>query len=255
MPPLSPFAQALLASTLAGLAAGMGGLPVLAMARVSERLRCALMGVGAGVMLGAAFFSLLLPALHLAGAGLVPGLRVVLGLFAGALLVGLVDRFLPHEHFAMGREGGRSRLARAWLFALAIALHNAPEGMAVGIGFATGQDAVSLPLAIGIAVHNLPEGLVVASALVQQGSSRGRAVGVALLTGLVEPLFAVPGFLAVATVQPLQGPALAVAAGAMIYVVSDEIIPESHATGEPLAATWGTLFGFAGMMLLDAGVA
>lgn len=245
---------AMLLSLVAGLAAGVGALPVLFLSRLSARAGAFCLGLGAGVMIGAAAFSLAAPAVALAsaqygrgaGAGLVAG-----GTFFGAGVFALLNRVVPHEHFQKGREGGRSALGRASLFVAAIAIHNLPEGVAMGVGLAGGELRVGLPLTIGIAVHNMPEGLVVAMSLLAAGWSRRRAVGVALVTGLVEPLGAALGFVAVSAGRSALPVGLAFAAGTMLYVVSDEIIPESHrdrATSPP--ATWGTVVGFAAMVAL-----
>lgn len=255
---------ALWLSLLAGGAGtGLGALPALALRRMSPRMEDTLLGLSAGVMLAATFFSLLLPGLEVArqrtgsqaGAVLVMGA----GMLLGAAALALLHRVLPHEHFHKGREGtGGGRLARIWLLVLAIALHNIPEGLAVGVGAAAdgaapGVSGLSIALAIG--AQNLPEGLVVAVALVSQGYRRGTAVLVALLTGLVEPLAALPGALALALAQGVLPWGLAGAAGAMLFVVSDEIIPETHRRGFEGQATFALMAGFIGMMALGQALA
>jgi len=241
------------ASLGAGIATGVGALPVLAVRRLTDRSAGALMGLSAGVMLAAAFFGLLLPALEAfapVGAGW-GAARAVAGVLAGAGLIEVLHRVMPHEHFDKGREGPSSHLARVWLFIVAITLHNVPEGLAVGVGVGTGERAVGLPVTLGIALQNMPEGLVVAVSLVRAGQSRLKGLAIATLTGLVEPLVSLFGFAAVQLATALLPYGLAFAAGAMLYVISHEIIPESHEPKRSEAATWGVMVGFCGMMALD----
>jgi ZIP family zinc transporter len=145
----------------------------------------------------------------------------------------------------------RAHLKRIWLFIIAIALHNFPEGLAVGVGFATGQVSDGLALALGIGLQNIPEGLVVALSLAGQGYSRLFAFAIALLTGLVEPISGILGATVVALAQPLLPWGMAFAAGAMLFVISGEIIPESHRQGLEREGTFGVLSGFVLMLLLD----
>jgi ZIP family zinc transporter len=190
-----------------------------------------------------------------AGAVLVMGA----GMLLGATALALLHRALPHEHFYKGREGAQGRRpARIWLLVLAIALHNIPEGLAVGLGAAaegsaSGVSGLSIALAIG--AQNMPEGLVVAVALASQGYGRGFSVLVALLTGLVEPLAALPGALALTLAQSMLAWGLSGAAGAMLFVVSDEIIPETHRSGFERSATFALMLGFIGMMALGQALA
>jgi len=249
-------AQALLAGLAAAAATAVGTLPVLTRQPLSERTLDALLGFGAGVMLAATAFSLLVPALE-AAASLGHGRwgasgSVALAMLLGGALLRLLDRLLPHEPFIKGPEGRAGpRLRRTWLFVFAIALHNVPEGIAIGVAFA-GTDAVSASaLALGISVQDVPEGLVVAVALRSAGYGRLRAAGVGMATGLVEPIGAVLGAAVVSLSAMLLPWGLAFAAGAMLYVVSHEIIPESHRKGHEHAATAGLLLGFVLMMVLD----
>jgi ZIP family zinc transporter len=165
----------------------------------------------------------------------------------------LTDRLIPHLHLIGigGPEGPSTRLRRIWLFAFAITIHNFPEGLAVGVGFGRGDISAAIALAVGIGLQNMPEGLAVALPLVGEGYSRGRALLYATLTGLAEPIAGTLGALAVAEAVGLLPYALAFAAGAMLYVISDEIIPESHRRGHQAAATRGLVAGFCLMMLLD----
>lgn len=245
---------ALGASLAAGLATGVGALPVLAIRELTDRSAGALLGLSAGVMLAAAVFGLLLPALGALapdGAAAAAG-GVVAALLAGAGLIEVLHRVMPHEHFDKGREGPATRrLAQVWLFVVAITLHNVPEGLAVGVGVGTGELSVGLPVTVGIALQNMPEGLVVAVSLVRAGYGRWKGLGIATLTGLVEPLVSLFGFAAVHLATVLLPYGLAFAAGAMLYVISHEIIPESHEPKRSEAATWGILLGFCGMLALD----
>ncbi|MGB9722588.1 MAG: ZIP family metal transporter [Chloroflexia bacterium] len=243
----------LLATIGTGLATGVGALPVLLTRRVSERLLDAMLGFAAGVMLAATAFSLLRPAIEIGDALWGPwGIAVVLaGLLLGAVFLSLLDRAIPHLHFIAGPEGPSSRLRRIWLFILAITLHNFPEGLAVGVGFGSGNLREALVLALAIGLQNMPEGLAVALPLLREGYSRPRALYYATLSGLAEPLAGLVGVLAVQLAHFLLPPALSFAAGAMLFVVSDEIIPETHRRGYQREGTFGVIVGFMAMMFLD----
>lgn len=235
-----------LGSFLAGIATGIGALPALLGFMGGRRFISSALGFSAGVMLAASFFSLIVPALDV---GTVH--EVVLGIFLGAIVIHLLDKHLPHEHFLKGREGSKLALRRIWLFALAITLHNMPEGLAVGVGFGSGDIARGIKLALAIGLQNMPEGLAVALPLVSLGYSRWRSIGYATLTGLVEPVMGLLGALAVSYMREILPVAMAFAAGAMIFVISDEIIPESHSGGRERAATFSLIAGFIVMMILD----
>jgi ZIP family zinc transporter len=244
------------ASLLAGLATALGALPLMFIRRISDQTRDAMLGFGAGVMLAAACFSLVLPGIDaaqaLTGSKTVAALIVAAGLGAGALFLFLSHRLIPHEHFVKGPEGVSSaRLKQIWLFVGAVTLHNFPEGLAVGVGYGGGDLAQGAALALGIGLQNMPEGLVVALALLATGYSRAKAFGVALASGLVEPFGGAFGAGMVTLAQPFLPWALAFAAGAMLFVVSHEIIPESHRNGHEGRATTGVLVGFVVMMVLD----
>jgi ZIP family zinc transporter len=245
-----------LASLLAGLATTVGALGIFLLRRPSARAEDGMLSAAAGIMLAATFFSLLLPAL--AQADEISRSRVLAaGIVAASVLAGagglfLVHRFAPHEHFILGKEGPHStRLARIWLFVIAITLHNFPEGMAVGVGFAGGDVKNGLPLAVGIGLQNIPEGFAVALSLISVGNARMRAFWIATLTGLVEPVGGVFGAAAVSLAEPLMPVVLGMAAGAMLFVISDEIIPETHRRGYENVATFSLLGGFVVMMMLD----
>lgn len=240
------------ASTLAGAATGIGALPVLFTRNISVRTQDIMLGFGAGVMLSATSFSLIVPGLEAAGGGVRAALIVSAGIVLGGLFLWLNDKTLPHEHFIKGPEGADAKkLKRVWLFIIAITLHNFPEGLAVGVGFGGGDVANGLSLALGIGLQNMPEGLVVALALVSQKYSVGKALWIAFLTGMVEPVGGLIGAGIVSVAAPFLPWGLAFAAGAMLFVISDEIIPESHLNGYEKQATFGVIVGFIIMMFLD----
>ena len=250
---MSLVATGLIASLLAGLATGVGALPALFFKGVSDRLMSTLLGGAAGVMLAATSFSLVVPGIE-HGNLLWPGYgvyAVAAGILLGAGCLDLVDRFLPHEHFILGHEGPSSRMKRIWLFIIAITIHNFPEGLAVGVGFGSGDLTNGTNLAIGIGLQNMPEGLAVALPLLGLGYSRLNAIAVATLTGLVEPVGGLLGVWSVSVFHPVLPFGMAFAAGAMLFVISDEIIPETHAKGRSRLATFGIIVGFVIMMSLD----
>ena len=231
---------------LTGFATGVGALPVLFTTKVSDQLMDALLGFAAGVMLAATAFSLIVPAIELGGIW-----PAVLGIFIGALFLAVLDRWLPHTHFIKGVEVPSSTMRRVWLLIIAITLHNFPEGLAVGVGFGSGNLGEAIALMIAIGLQNMPEGLAVALPLVREKWPRGKALLYAFGSGLAEPLAGVLGVLAVTLMRPLLPWGLAFAAGAMLYVVSDEIIPETHRRGFEREGTWGVIIGFLVMMFLD----
>jgi ZIP family zinc transporter len=242
---------------LAGFAAtAAGALPGLFLRGISNRTEDTLLGLAAGMMLAASSFSLLLPGLEagaeITGSRVWGGLAVVLGLFLGVLLMLGLDQFTPHEHLHGGPCGpGCERINRVWLFVLAIALHNLPEGMAIGVSFARGDLSVGLPLTSAIALQDIPEGLAVAVALRAAGLTPLRAVAIATATGFMEPLGALLGIGLSSGMAITYPVGLGLAAGAMIFVVSHEVIPETHRNGHQTPATLGLMAGFAVMMVLD----
>jgi len=235
-----------IASLAAGLATGAGAIPVLFTRRISDRLLDVMLGFSAGVMLAATSFSLIVPAIDLSGPWV-----AVFGVILGALVLHLVDRFIPHFHPLLGAEGPPSRLSKVWLFVLAITIHNFPEGLAVGVSFGVGDVGAGLIIALAIGLQNMPEGLAVALPLLREGYSRGKALWYGTLTGLVEPIGGLLGAALVSIFQPVLPWGLAFAAGAMLFVISDEMIPESHRKGFEREATFGLIAGFVIMMLLD----
>ena len=252
--------NALIGGSVAALATALGTLPVVFSHSLSDRTQDTLFGFGAGVMLAACAFSLIIPGLAAAratgagswGAGGTMGLSILLG---GAALLAM-ERLLPHEHFIKGLEGPPSRvLRRTWLFVFAITLHNLPEGLAIGVGYAATDPLRASALATGIAIQDVPEGLVVAVALLAAGYKRSFAVLLGMASGLVEPLGAVLGAAAISQSASLLPWGLGFAAGAMLFVISHEIIPESHRKGHEAWATGGLMLGFVLMMVLDTALA
>ncbi len=255
----TPVLAALVGGSAAAAATALGTLPGWFARKLEQRTLGTLLGFGAGVMLAASAFSLVLPGIDAAraqgaggwGAGMIVGASILLG---AALIMGL-DRAIPHEHFIKGPEGRTSaRLKRTWLFVFAICLHNLPEGLAIGVAYA--DDFIrGTALATGIAIQDIPQGLVVAVALIAGGYSRALAVLVGAGSGLIEPVGAVLGASVVVAAPLLLPVGLGFAAGAMLFVVSHEIIPESHRQGHENFATTGLMLGFVLMMLLDTALA
>ncbi|SMQ62802.1 zinc transporter, ZIP family [Pseudidiomarina planktonica] len=247
---------ALLASTITGLMTAVGAVPVLFGRLPSERSQDTLLGFAAGVMLAASFFSLIIPSIDIStelyGEGPWPAAIAVIGILLGALAIAMLDRWLPHEHFVMGREGPENaQIMRVWLFVFAITIHNVPEGLAVGVAYGSGQETTALSLAMGIGLQNIPEGLAVAVGLLSVGYSKWRSFIVAAGTGMVEPIGGLLGGTFVSIAQPLLPWGLVFAAGAMLFVISHEIIPETHRRGHHQRATAGLMIGLVVMLFLD----
>lgn len=245
-----------LASLATGIATGVGALPLFLVRTISARIEDVFLGFAAGVMLAAAFFSLIVPALDVAEARHASktgaASLVVAALLLGAGAMWLLHERAPHEHMALGREGLMGiKLRRIWLFVVAITLHNVPEGLAVGVGFGGGDTANGLKVATGIGLQNMPEGLAVAASVAGLGYTHRKAVLIALATGLVEPVAGILGAAAVTLAEPILPWGLGFAAGAMLFIVSHEIIPETHRHGHQNEATLGFLVGLVAMMFLD----
>jgi ZIP family zinc transporter len=236
----------------AGAATAVGGLALLLVRHPSARELDVLLGFTAGIMLAATAFSLLVPALDLGALW-----EVLVGFAAGGAAIAALDRFIPHLHLRFFERGHTSREAsgrparRAGLLISALTIHNIPEGLAVGVAFAAGGSELGIPIALAIGIQNVPEGFAAGAPLIETGASRRTAAAVAALTGIVEPpaAFAALGAFELASVLLPAG--LAFAAGAMLYVIADELIPESHARGHEREATAALLLGFALMMGLD----
>lgn len=261
---LDPVFQALLAGTFTWLVTALGAATDFLKHDLPRALLDAMLGFAAGVMIAASFWSLLSPAIALAeDQGVVRWLPAVVGFLAGGLFLGITDQILPHLHPGMRMsqaEGMPTTWQRTTLLVLAITLHNIPEGLAVGVAFGaaaimdTSSSALlgaAVALAIGIGLQNFPEGIAVAMPLRREGIARRRAFWYGQLSALVEPFAAVLGAFAVVLIRPMLPYALAFAAGAMIYVVVEELIPESQASQRTDLATSATMLGFAVMMWLD----
>jgi len=243
-------AQGLQASLLAGLATGLGAIPVLFLRRPQQGLMAPMLGLAGGMMLAASFFSLLVPAVQTVAASAAPaalGLLTAIAFIAGTQLMQQMDRRFPHAHVERLDEANAA--PRLGLVVAAIALHNLPEGLAVGVAAAAGADH---GMTIGIALQNIPEGWIVASALLALGASPTRAATIALATGLVEPVGGLLGVIATSIAGAALPLALAAAAGAMLWVVGHELVPASHKPGREAAAIAGLASGFAVMTLLAA---
>ncbi len=241
------------ASILAGLATGVGALPALFFKNISRNLFNSMLGAAAGVMLAATAFSLLVPGMTY-GNLIWPGKGIYIvsmGMLMGAAFLHYADRQLPHVHFDSISDVQLSSLKKVWLFIIAITIHNFPEGMSVGVSFGSGEMKNGVVLAIAIALQNIPEGLAVALPLVGLGYNKWKAVGIATLTGLVEPIGGLLGITMVTVFQPILPIAMGFAAGAMLFVISEEIIPETHSNGRSRYATFALMIGFIIMMVLD----
>jgi ZIP family zinc transporter len=252
----SPILLGFLGSLAAGLMTAVGAAPVLFGKDLTRRQRDISLGFAAGVMLAASFFSLIIPALDAAttryGDNALPAAIVCTAILMGMGVVAWLNEALPHEHFTSGREGPEAAsLRRIWLFIIAITIHNLPEGLAVGVGFGGAGFEGGFPIALGIGLQNAPEGLAVAVALLGERYSPARAFGIAALTGLVEPVTGLLGAAVIVVAQPLLPWGLAFAAGAMLYVISHEIIPETHRSGHQNQATAGLAIGLVVMLFLD----
>jgi ZIP family zinc transporter len=258
----SPVLQALFAPLFTWAVTALGAAFVFVNKTISRRLLVIMLGFAAGVMIAASFFSLLLPAIDMAEASGTPGwLPAVVGFLTGGAFLYGIDKLLPHLHVGLDMdqsEGIKTHWQRSVLLVLAITLHNFPEGLAVGVAFgavAAGVPSASLTsalaLALGIGLQNFPEGMAVSMPLRGEGISRRRAFMLGQASGIVEPIAGVLGALAVITMQSILPYALSFAAGAMIYVVVEELIPESQRGESTDLGTLGAMVGFAVMTFLD----
>jgi len=261
----SHIVQALLATVFTWLLTAVGAAAVFFFKSLNRTLLNSMLGFAAGVMIAASFWSLLAPAIEMSEElGPFRWVPALGGFLLGAGFLYGLDRAMPHLHIGFRREeaeGPKTRLSRSALLVLAITLHNIPEGLAVGVAFgalASGIPGASLPaaiaLAVGIGLQNLPEGTSVAVPLRREGMSRMRSFFYGQLSGLVEPVAGVLGAVAVVVARPILPYALAFAAGAMVFVVVEELIPESQREGSSDPATIGAILGFAVMMTLDVGL-
>ena len=259
---LHPVLQALLATCFTWFVTALGAAAVFATKHMSRKLLDAMLAFAAGVMIAASCWSLLIPSIEMSGGGSVPQwFPAAAGFLLGGAFLRLVDRILPHLHLNAPKteaEGLSTQWKRTTLLILAITLHNIPEGLAVGVAFgavAAGLPSASLAgalaLALGIGIQNFPEGMAVAMPLRREGMSRPKAFWYGQLSGVVEPIAGVIGAAVVLVAQPVLPYALAFAAGAMIFVVVEEVIPEAERGGNTDVATAGAMIGFTIMMILD----
>lgn len=239
-------------------AAGVGGATVIGAVigfifkKLSHRFSDIVLSFAAGVMLAAAVLGLILPSVEYGGKyGLI---TTVAGIFAGALCLNLADKLIPHLHRFTGsdsEEHHNSNLSKVMLFVLAIAIHNLPEGIAAGVGFGSGNTNQALLIAGGIALQNIPEGMVIIGPMLAAGVKPSKTFIIAMLTGVVEVVGTMAGYFAVSISSAILPFALAFAGGTMLYVISDEMIPETHAHGSQRGATYALLAGFCVMLISD----
>ena len=239
-------------------ALGVGGATVIGAAigfmfkNLSHKFSDLVLSFAAGVMLAAAVIGLILPSLEYGGKwGL---LITVLGIMVGAVCLNFVDKLVPHLHKMMGpdiEEHNNANLSKVLLFVMAIAIHNLPEGIAAGVGFGSGNTAQALIIAGGIALQNVPEGMVIIAPMLAAGISKKKTFIAASITGVVEVVGTLIGYFAVSLATAVLPFALAFAGGTMLYVISDEMIPETHAHGEERGATYALLIGFCFMLAMD----
>lgn len=259
---LDPILQALLATCFTWLLTALGAAVIFVSRGVNRRVLDAMLGFSGGIMIAASYWSLLAPAIDMSQGLDVPDwFPSATGFMAGGFFIWAMDKVLPHLHLGLPvqeAEGVKTSLDRSILLVLAITLHNIPEGLAVGVAFgaaASGFPEATLPaaiaLAVGIGIQNFPEGLAVAAPLRREGFSRFKSFWYGQLSAVVEPMAAVIGAAAVVLVKPVLPYALSFAAGAMIYVVIEELIPESQTGGNADLATIGAMAGFVLMMILD----
>ena len=253
---MTSIGEGFLGSLGAGLMTAVGAVPVLFVRRVSESVQHLMLAFAAGVMLAASFFSLIVPgidALKAAGAHqAMAAAGMAMAVLLGAAVIGLINRRFEVSVEAIGPpDAGRDVQRRLWLFVAAITLHNLPEGMAVGVSFGGDDLQAGLSTAIGIGVQNLPEGLVTATALMALGYSRSMGFAGALASGLVEPVGGLLGVSLVTMMPVLLPGGLGFAAGAMIYVVTAEMIPETQRRPEGGRSIAAFMVGLVGMMFLD----
>ncbi|MBO5295368.1 MAG: ZIP family metal transporter [Clostridia bacterium] len=239
-------------------ALGVGGATVIGaligflFRGISHKFSDIVLSFAAGVMLAAAVLGLILPSLDYGGKyGL---LITVAGIFAGALCLNVIDKLVPHLHKMVGPDiesHQDSNLSKVLLFVTAIAIHNLPEGIAAGVGFGSGNDAQALIIAGGIALQNIPEGMVIIGPMLASGVKPSKTFFIAMITGLIEVVGTLIGYFAVSIASAVLPFALAFAGGTMLYVISDEMIPETHAHGNERGATYALLVGFCLMLVTD----
>ena len=237
-----------------GGATAVGAIIGFAIKNISHKFSDIILSFAAGVMLAAAVLGLIIPSLEYGGDFAV--LITVSGIFIGALFLNLIDKAVPHLHKLVGSENeeeshNKTNLNKVLLFVLAIAIHNLPEGIAAGVGFGSGEMTQAYMIAGGIALQNIPEGMVIISPMIAAGVSPKKTLVFAILTGLVEVVGTFIGYFAVTVAKFILPFALAFAGGTMLYVISDEMIPETHAHGSQRGATYSLLIGFCLILITD----
>ncbi len=235
-----------------GGATAIGAVLGMIFKKVSHQFSDIVLSFAAGVMLAAAVLGLILPAVEAGGASSLP--VVLAGIFLGAVCLNVIDRLVPHLHKMAGTDNedhSETNVSRVLLFVAAIAIHNLPEGIAAGVGFGMDDPAQALMIAGGIALQNIPEGMVIIGPMLAAGIKPGKTFGIALLTGAVEVVGTLIGYFAVNIASAILPFALAFAGGTMLYVISDEMIPETHAHGHQRGATYALLGGFCLMLITD----
>jgi ZIP family zinc transporter len=237
-----------------GMATVIGAVIGFAFKKMSHKLSDIIMSFAAGIMLAAAVIGLILPAIEYGGGGIVGLVICIVGIFAGAICLNLMDKLIPHLHQLAGpdiEEHKKTKLNKTLLFVLAIAIHNLPEGIAAGVGFGSGDVSQAFLIASGIALQNIPEGMVIIAPMLAAGISPRKTLLCAMGTGVVEVIGTLIGYLAVNVATVILPVALAFAGGTMLYVVSDEMLNETHAHGSERQATYSMLIGFCVMLVLD----
>jgi len=252
---MSPILMGTLGGLVAAIATTAGALPAMVGKTMEQRWADTLLGFAAGVMLSASYFSLILPGIAVAeemfGSTVLAAFVAGAGIALGATFVWSLDKILPHEHFFTGKEGtDPGHLARIWLFVIAITIHNFPEGLSIGVAFGN-NTANGFSVMTGISIQDIPEGLAVAVAVIGVGYSKWQGFLVAAVSGVVEIIGGFLGAAAVSISGQLLPWGLTFAAGAMLYIISHEIIPETHRNGHQNRATVGLIFGLILMMILD----
>lgn len=220
---------------------------------VSRKVNDMILSFAAGIMLAAAVIGLILPSVDIVGKRRI--WITIAGILAGAVFLNLMDRLTPHLHRLSGTDREEhvhnKNLNRALLFMMAVAIHNLPEGMAAGVGFGSENTKAAITVAVGIALQNVPEGIVTVSPLIMAGVSRKRAFMMAVITGIIEVVGTLLGYLSASVSSQILPFALAFAGGTMLYIISDEMIPETHSNGYERIATYSLLAGFIVMLIMD----
>ena len=243
-------------------ALGVGGATVFGAVigflfkRISHKFSDIVLSFAAGVMLAAAVIGLIMPSLEYGGESVFALPMTVIGILCGAVCLNLLDKLVPHLHRLSGAEqedhpDQAKKLNKVLLFVMAIGIHNLPEGIAAGVGFGTGNNEEAFLIAAGIALQNIPEGMVIIAPMLAAGMSKGRTFVIAMMTGLVEVLGTLLGFFAVQVSSAILPFALAFAGGTMLYVISDEMIPETHHDGAQRGATYALMLGFCLMLAMS----